>query len=286
MPLLAKSLVLLNSVLLSGFSTLTETLLIHPLPIYENMNSNEQILYCDPCINLRLANLKKLKEQREREEKIKAEQEQINYSNRMAELEREALSESRKSLIKGTALLAKDLEEKKAKRNIRSLPQTEQSNDIDYYKEFETRRNKYREELLSQINEKQSRKTELERAEREAEKKRLEDIETEKQRSIKELENESLIQREVYKHSLAQQVFEKNSKKAEELYQKQVERVLLDEQVRKHQEDQRKLLLMIRRGVDPNDKESNFYSQENDHFSSCSSCKKLLPIKTLSKFPS
>ena len=116
MPLLAKSLVLLNSVLLSGFSTLTETLLIHTLPIYENMNSNEQILYCDPCINLRLANLKKLKEQREREEKIKAEQEQINYSNRMAELEREALSESRKSLIKGTALLAKDLEEKKSQK--------------------------------------------------------------------------------------------------------------------------------------------------------------------------
>lgn len=253
-------------------------------------SSRPNSLFCDNCINFKLSTLKKLKEQQEREQKIREEQEQIEYSQRMQRLEMEALQETRRSLKNNSLELAKQLEDQyNAKKKKPVIKEESNSISFNYSKELEDSRAKYRQELLQQINEKQRTKLEQQRFEREIEKKRLEEIEAEKERSMKELLAESLMQRETYRHNLAQQMNYKQSKKHEELYQKQVEKALLDEQVRKFNEEQRNLMLMTKRGGDQSliTRENKFLCCENsENLTECSNCRKILPLQVLSKFPS
>ena len=114
-------------------------------------------------------------------------------------------------------------------------------------------------------------------------------------RSRRELEVESLMQKEAYRYSLAQQISEKRSKKNEETHQKLIEKVLLDESVKKFQEEQMHFISMMKRncqkGLAVNSSEKDSKSDccgdiSDEHCSMCSNCKKLLPIQALSKFSS
>ena len=258
-------------------------------------DSDAITLYCDSCINFKLAQLKKSKEQKDREEKLRAEQEQIEYNRRIAQLESEALAKSRQALKSETQRFAKHLEDKHEEKKKRFTPETSQItlNNSNY--EFENARLKYREELLGQMSEKRDRKSQQERAEREAERRRLEDLEVEKQRQLREMTVESLIQKESYRRMLSDQISLKKSQKDEEFYQKQVEKALLDEEIRKYKEEQMRLISLVKRNGKPGylsttsekDNRSECSGESHDeHASSCSHCKRMLPLQALSRFPS
>ena len=80
----------------------------------------------------------------------------------------------------------------------------------------------------------------------------------------------------------------KQNRKNEESYQKKVEKVLLDEEVRKFQNEQKRIVSMMKRGITESDERSerNNCCGEfgEEHYSTCSNCNKLLPVSALSKF--
>ena len=256
--------------------------------------SDSDTLYCNSCINFKLAQLKKNKEQRDREDKLRAEQEQIDHNRRIAQLESEALAQSRQALKSESQNFAKVLEEKYEQKKKRVTPETSQAPLNNSNLEFENARLKYREELLSQMNEKRDRKSQQERTEREAERKRLEDLEAKKQRQMSELTVESLIQKETYRRVLSDQISLKKSQKDEEIYRKQVEKALLDEEIRKYQDEQRRLVSLVKNNGKPGylstssvkDNHSECCDSHDEHVSSCSYCKRMLPLQVLSRFPS
>ncbi|OMJ83213.1 hypothetical protein SteCoe_15930 [Stentor coeruleus] len=252
--------------------------------------SNE--LFCNTCINSKLAALKRERDQKEREARIKAEQDELEYSRRMAELELLALNESRQQLKSQGQAISKELDDrfqqKRARKPVEPLPDYQDN----YTKELEESRAKYRQELLDQIESKKSIRSKERQEEINNEKKKLDDLEAEKNRTLKELAYESLMQRERYKYTLNQQVNLKNSRKVEEDYQKKVEKVILDEQVKRFQEEQRMLVSMMKKGISPNSPDVSQIGFRSDcsecndgNFSTCSNCRKLLPVQALSKFP-
>lgn len=250
-------------------------------------STDANVLYCDKCINFQLAQLKKAKEQKEREDKLREEQEEIEYSRRIAQIELESFNQSRQLLRREGQQFAKVLEEKFEDKRKRGAVKASENEENNFKFEFEDSRKKYREELLGQINDKRSQKTQKEKEEREAERKRLEDLEKEKERSIRELTTESLIQKETYQRTLASQINHKKALRNEEIYQKQVEKALIDEEIRRYKEEQRQMYMVVKRS----DKSVTFEHSEcggdsHDDLSSCSQCRRMLPLQSLSRFSS
>lgn len=233
-------------------------------------------LYCNNCINSRLAELKRQRDQQEREHQLKYEQEALQHSQRLASLESASIELYRQQARQETEAYSKELEKKFQEK--RKPPQSDPIPQFtSNFSQLEEARRKYRDELLSQINEKQSRAQKEKLTEMEIEKKRHEEIEIQKQFMLAELVKENSIQRENYKFALMQQANLKMAKKREEEYEKQVEKMKLDEQVRKYSEEQRKFVMMMKKGVSCDD--------ECEGGSSCSGCHRVFPGQSLTKFP-
>lgn len=233
-------------------------------------------LLCNNCINSRLALLKRQREQQEREHQLKYEQEALEHSQRLAALESKSIEEYRQQIRQETEATSKELEKKFQEK--RKIPQCDPiSPPVNNLSQYEEARRKYREELLSQINEKQSRVQQEKMNEVQIEKKRLEEIEAQKQKMLTELIKENSIQRENYKFALMQQSNLKLAKKREEEYEKQLEKIQLDEQVRKYTEEQKKFVMMMKKGVT--------CDEECEFGSACSGCNRIFPGQSLTKFP-
>jgi hypothetical protein len=250
------------------------------------MNStSSKSLFCDICINSKLADLKRQKDLQDREARIKAEQAQIEHARRLAQIEQESYLSHRKLMQEEAQSTAKALYSKtKPSREQDSFSNFSNSNN-DYLQEFHESRRRYREDLLGQIKEKQENKAKSEREIKTEELRRLRQVEEEKERSIRELTAESLIQKEKYRHSLEQQINLKQSRRNEELYQKKVEKAILDEEVRRFQTEQRHLVSLMKHGEINSPTSPSHCCDSVDNYGTCSNCNRLLPAYALSKFP-
>ena len=123
-------------------------------------SKEESILYCDSCFNYKLAQLKRLKEQKEKEDRIKYENEQLEHMKKIAEYERELYEQNRRGLRSEAQEFAKDLDRKFKEKKQRTADFSQENHNDDYQFEFFEIRNKYKNDLLAQINEKKQRKSE------------------------------------------------------------------------------------------------------------------------------
>mmetsp|Transcript_17269 Transcript_17269/g.17212 ORF Transcript_17269/g.17212 Transcript_17269/m.17212 type:complete len:199 (-) Transcript_17269:27-623(-) len=150
---------------------------------------------------------------------------------------------------------------------------------------------KYREELLRQVNEKRLQKIEEDKKNKEFERIQLETIESERNLARQDLCSRAYRQREELKRSLEQQIFEKQSKRRQENYEKKVEKELVDRDVARFQESQSRWIQSMRSSRPdsavkgkPQDTSSSFYSDCDVELIPCASCHKPLPASALTQF--
>lgn len=190
---------------------------------------------CINCVNARLAKEKRDREEKERQERIREEQEALSHSQRIAELEAQAIEDFRKQAREQAESTSRELEKRFQEK--RKIPQHDSSTSSQnsFFNEYEEARNKYRTELLDQINDKKRRQEAEKLKEIREERRQLEEIEQEKQRMMAELLEESRIQRENYKNALLMQVKMKKDRLSEEEQRKMIEKMQMDEMIEKYQ---------------------------------------------------
>ena len=190
---------------------------------------------CINCVNGRLAKEKRDRQEKERQESLRAELEALSHSQRVAELEAQAVEDFRRQAREQAESAARELEKRFQEK--RKVPQHDPcaASHSNLLSEYEEARNKYRGELLQQINDKKRRQEAEKLDEIRQERRQLQEIEQEKQRMMAELLEESRVQRESYKNALLTQVQMKKAKLTEEEQRKVIEKMQMDEMVEKYQ---------------------------------------------------
>lgn len=189
--------------------------------------------------------------------------------------------------------MSEELETKFKNKRVRNADQDSVRSETipNFLEQALISKQKYRDDLLKQVNEKRLRKIEEDKQNQEFYRTQQQAFEQERTGAVQDLYSRAALQRDELKRTLQQQIFEKESKKRQDDYEKKVEKELLDHNVAKFQESQSRWMQSMRsqrpgsaQKSKPDASNSSFQSDYDLDFVECEGCHKPMPPNALSQF--